>query len=145
MVPRQAISGPAAGRHGRRISQPAADTTAFFALCRRIAKRGSSLWLDTPRGSKLRAGCALARSACAAAALAGCGVAAVPLWLVRREVDAGSLELVLPEFEPSPLQVHAVWPTSRGLAARGRAFLDVLSARLAAERLTAERLTAERL
>jgi DNA-binding transcriptional LysR family regulator len=74
-------------------------------------------------------------AACAAAALAGCGVAAVPLWLVRREVDAGSLELVLPEFEPSPLQVQAVWPTSRGLAARGRAFLDVLSARLTAERL----------
>jgi DNA-binding transcriptional LysR family regulator len=74
-------------------------------------------------------------AACAAAALAGCGVAAVPLWLVRREVDAGSLELVLPEFEPSPLLVHAVWPASRGLAARGRAFLDVLGARLTAERL----------
>jgi DNA-binding transcriptional LysR family regulator len=74
-------------------------------------------------------------AACAMAALAGCGVAAVPLWLVRREVDAGSLEIVLSEFEPPPLPVNAVWPASRGLAARGRSFLDMLVGRLTGERL----------
>lgn len=89
-----------------------------------------------PRGievtGRLRVG---TLAACAAAALAGSGIAAVPLWLIRREVDAGLLELVLTEFEPPPLPVQAVWPAPRGLAARGRAFLDMLGARLTAERL----------
>lgn len=63
------------------------------------------------------------------AALAGLGIAIMPVTAqtkVKADVDAGSLEIVLPDWS-LPLGIfHAVFPTRRGLLPSVRAFLDFL-------------------
>ncbi|PKU23875.1 LysR family transcriptional regulator [Telmatospirillum siberiense] len=70
-----------------------------------------------------------------AAVLHGAGIGLAPLWQVRHDIDAGRLELLLPEFEPPPIAVSAVWPASAGAPARTRLFIEMLSHRLAGERI----------
>src|SRR6476661_2470390 len=69
------------------------------------------------------------------AAVQGLGIANSPLWQVRSLVDSGAVELVLTRFEPPPMPVHAVWPTTKLLPAKIRLFVEHLAARLKAERL----------
>jgi DNA-binding transcriptional LysR family regulator len=69
------------------------------------------------------------------AAAQGLGIANSPLWQVRPLVDRGAVELVLTRFEPPPMPVHAVWPTTRLLPAKTHLFVEHLAARLKAERL----------
>jgi DNA-binding transcriptional LysR family regulator len=68
-----------------------------------------------------------------AAVLHGAGIGLAPLWQVRQDIDDGRLEVLLPEHEPPPIQVSAVWPNSVGTPARTRLFIDMLSHRLAGE------------
>ncbi|MER8506633.1 LysR family transcriptional regulator [Mesorhizobium sp. M0199] len=65
-----------------------------------------------------------------AAAVHGLGLGYSPLWQVKHLVDDGRLELVLTEFEPVPVPIHAVWPEGRSSSAKVRAFLDLLASRL---------------
>jgi DNA-binding transcriptional LysR family regulator len=65
------------------------------------------------------------------AVLAGLGIAVVPVWLLSREIDAGSARIVLRDFAPRPLPIHAVWPARRHLPAKVRAFADFLAAEFA--------------
>ena len=60
------------------------------------------------------------------AALAGLGVAQLPRALVRADLDAGLLEPVLPQFSSLHMQVHAVFPSRRGLVPAVRGLLDAL-------------------
>ena len=69
------------------------------------------------------------------AAVRGLGIANAPLWQVRSLVDRGSVELVLTRFEPSPIPIHAVWPTTRVLPARTQLFIEFLARRLHKEQL----------
>ena len=69
------------------------------------------------------------------AAVQGLGIATAPLWQVRSLVDRGAVELVLTRFEPPPMPVHAVWPSTRLLPAKTQLFAEYLAACLKAERL----------
>ncbi|AZO68646.1 MULTISPECIES: LysR family transcriptional regulator [unclassified Mesorhizobium] len=65
-----------------------------------------------------------------AAAVHGLGLGYSPLWQIRHLVDDGRLEVVLSDFEPVPVPMHAVWPEGRSSSAKVRTFLDMLPSRL---------------
>jgi DNA-binding transcriptional LysR family regulator len=65
------------------------------------------------------------------AALAGAGLAVLPMWLVRDELETGRLQRVLAEFERPRTPVHAVLPTKGAPPNKVRAFVDFLSAHYA--------------
>ena len=64
------------------------------------------------------------------ASLAGVGLALVPDWSVKRELEAGHLERVLPEYKVSHIEfengVYGVYQQSRHLPAKVRLFVDFL-------------------
>jgi DNA-binding transcriptional LysR family regulator len=68
------------------------------------------------------------------AALAGLGIALIPAFLVRREVQKGSLQALLDGFEPKPIDLYAIYPPTRFLAAKVRLFIDFLAERFAGSR-----------
>lgn len=70
-----------------------------------------------------------------AAATAGLGIGFAPLWQVLEFVDEGQLELILPDFEPPPVPVHAVWQGGKLMPAKTRLFIDMLAAHLKTARL----------
>jgi DNA-binding transcriptional LysR family regulator len=73
-------------------------------------------------------------AACNEAVANGLGIGLAPFWQVRRMLDEGRVELVLTDFEPPPVPVHAVWVATPALPTRTRLFIDTLVARFAAER-----------
>ena len=62
-------------------------------------------------------------------ALAGVGVVQLPLLMVRDHLHDGSLMRVVPEWEPKPEIIHALFPSRRGLLPSVRALLDYLARR----------------
>jgi DNA-binding transcriptional LysR family regulator len=62
------------------------------------------------------------------AVLAGAGLAVLPMWLVREELEKGRLQRVLAEFERPRTPVHAVLPTKGAPPNKVRAFVDFLIA-----------------
>lgn len=60
------------------------------------------------------------------AALQGTGIGQIPHWLVRDDIDAGRLEVVLPDYDPWPLPVHALYPPGPVVPARVRYVIDYL-------------------
>ncbi|WP_431301898.1 LysR family transcriptional regulator [Sediminicoccus sp. BL-A-41-H5] len=63
-----------------------------------------------------------------AAILSGLGIGMVPVWhFVDREIETGRLRVLLPEHEPAPHPIHAVYPTRRFIAPKLRAMLDHLA------------------
>ena len=65
------------------------------------------------------------------AALAGFGIARLPLFACGEDLAAGRLCRVLDAWSVAERPVHAVYPTSRHLTAKVRVFLDFLAARFA--------------
>ena len=63
-----------------------------------------------------------------AAALAGIGLAYVPHFVVRQDIQRGELERVLPEFGLGAGLAHVVFPTRRGMVPAVRALIDALVA-----------------
>jgi transcriptional regulator, LysR family len=59
-------------------------------------------------------------------ALTGLGAAVVSSWAVKEDIEAGRLVHVLPEWQPSALPVHLVYPWSRYYPARLRLFLEMM-------------------
>ncbi|MDZ7323233.1 LysR family transcriptional regulator [Kosakonia sacchari] len=64
-------------------------------------------------------------------ALAGCGVALLPLWLVQTALDSHRLIHLLPEYRFAQQGVYAVYADAQHQPAKVRAFVDFLRARLA--------------
>jgi DNA-binding transcriptional LysR family regulator len=63
-----------------------------------------------------------------AAILSGLGIGMVPAWhFVDREIETGRLRILLPDYEPAPHPIHAVYPTRRFVAPKLRAMLDYLA------------------
>lgn len=60
------------------------------------------------------------------AAVGGLGVTLVPVFMACDDLRAGRLEPALEDFEMEPQGVHAVYPHSRHLSAKVRAFVDYL-------------------
>jgi DNA-binding transcriptional LysR family regulator len=67
------------------------------------------------------------------AALGGLGLAILPVWLVGPDIQRGALEIVLADHQVSPgaldTSIYAVFPHSRHLSAKVRAFVDFLHRR----------------
>ena len=61
-----------------------------------------------------------------AAAINGLGIFFGPSFIVREALDQGLLTPALAKFLPDPLAVHAVYPSSRNLSPKVRAFVDFL-------------------
>lgn len=63
-------------------------------------------------------------------AMAGVGVAQLPLNLCGESIQAGRLMVLLPDHRLPAHQLHAVFPSRRGLVPAVRAFIDALAAEL---------------
>lgn len=68
-----------------------------------------------------------------ASAVEGNGVICVYSYQVERELQQGSLALVLERFEPPPMPVHVIYAEVRLAAAKARAFVDLVVPKLKAE------------
>ncbi len=71
-----------------------------------------------------------------AAILSGLGIGMVPAWhFAEREIETGRLTRLLPDYEPAPHPIHAVYPTRRFVAPKLRAMLDYLATEFALDPL----------
>ena len=61
------------------------------------------------------------------AAIAGIGVAQLPLVLCQKDIDEGSLGIVAPGWAPCPMSIYALYPSRHHLTHAGRLFLTALS------------------
>ncbi|MGX1175461.1 LysR substrate-binding domain-containing protein [Pseudomonas sp. R151218B TE3479] len=64
------------------------------------------------------------------AALAGCGIAQLPSWLVRRQLEDGTLVEVLPQLATDGLAINLAWQKSREKLPKVAAVLEALTANL---------------
>ncbi|WP_300760077.1 LysR family transcriptional regulator [Janthinobacterium sp.] len=60
------------------------------------------------------------------AALAGHGLAQLPVWLVETELASGRLQMVLEPYATAGMPLYAAWPASRAMTARLRLVIDTL-------------------
>ena len=67
------------------------------------------------------------------AVLGGMGVGLMPLAYCHAELSSGQVVQVLPDWQSPAGQLHAVYPSRRGLLPAVRAFLDFLAEHLSAE------------
>lgn len=61
--------------------------------------------------------------------LAGAGIALLPSYLVAAALSSGALVRLLPDWEPEPLGIHAVYTSRRHQPLLLRSFVDFLAAR----------------
>lgn len=61
------------------------------------------------------------------AILAGMGIALVPVRLLGNHMTDGHLKSVLPDYQPAPFPIHAVYRRSRFQPAKVKAFIDSLA------------------
>lgn len=64
------------------------------------------------------------------AAVAGIGIARLPLWMVDTEIKTGSLHRVLEKHPLPAFGIHAVFPTARQIPTKVRLFVDFLQTEL---------------
>jgi DNA-binding transcriptional LysR family regulator len=57
----------------------------------------------------------------------GGGLTRVLAYQAAEAIKAGRLRIVLAKFEPPPLPIHIVYPTSRLLSAKVRTFIDLVT------------------
>lgn len=69
-------------------------------------------------------------------ALSGVGVAILAQWMVRRDLEKNRLVRLLPEWEPQPVQLNALYPTRLSSSPKVRAFLEFVRERRPEEALT---------
>ena len=67
------------------------------------------------------------------AALGGQGITKLPTFLVGPDIEAGRLEVVLPDFPPTELAIYALYAPNKYLAAKSRVFIDFLVDRFGPE------------
>lgn len=72
-------------------------------------------WFRTADGEQIRA-----------AVSANMGLAQVPQWMFAAEIIAGTIQLVLRDYEPDPIVISAVHPAGRRVPTRLRIFIDYL-------------------
>lgn len=95
-VPEMTVTDPAGSEH---VYQPKPGTTAIVA----------------DNSATLRA-----------FALTGQGVAILPQWLIQEDLDAGRLQRLLPVFRFAQQGVYALYPDTRHLPLKVRAFIDFM-------------------
>lgn len=62
-----------------------------------------------------------------AAVLAGLGIAVSPVWLFGDALHDDNLQIILKNYQPVPLPIHAVYRRGRFVPAKVRCFIDFLS------------------
>lgn len=60
------------------------------------------------------------------AVVAGVGIAVTPLWLVHDALTQGKVKEILTDYDPTPLEIHAVYPDRRFVPRRVGLFIDHL-------------------
>lgn len=70
---------------------------------------------------------------CVAAACAGHGIAQEPAFAAAEALEAGRVVAVLEQHEPEPLNSYAVYPHTKHLPSKVRAFVDFMAARAASD------------
>ncbi|SDJ17022.1 DNA-binding transcriptional regulator, LysR family [Ferrimonas sediminum] len=66
-------------------------------------------------------------------ALAGSGLAVLPLWMVDEHLISGRLQRVMPDFTPKPLPFNAIYPQNRYVPLKVRCFIDFLKQKLSGD------------
>lgn len=61
------------------------------------------------------------------AALLGHGISMHPRYMVDQDLQDGRLQIVLPEYRPTELEIYAVFPSRKNMPARVRTFLGFLT------------------
>src|SRR3989344_501624 len=61
---------------------------------------------------------------------AGCGIAQLPTWLIKRQLEEGTLVEVLPHLATDGLAINLIWPKSRQALPKVSALLEALAAGL---------------
>lgn len=61
------------------------------------------------------------------AVLSGLGIAVAPVWMFGEDIYRGNLQVVLQNYQPTPLPIHGVYRRSRYYPAKIRCFLDFLA------------------
>ena len=64
------------------------------------------------------------------AARAGAGVAIMPEFIIADDLAAGRMAIVLPEWSTTQAELYAVYPSTRNLSPKVRAFLEFVVARM---------------
>jgi len=62
-----------------------------------------------------------------AAVLSGLGIAVAPVWMFGDEIYRGDIKVVLQDYQPTPLQIQAVYRRSRFYPAKITCFIDFLA------------------
>lgn len=65
------------------------------------------------------------------AVLRGMGLSYTPLWLFEREIASGEVQVLLADWQATPLPIHLVAPPARRDAGKVRAFMEFAAGRLA--------------
>jgi DNA-binding transcriptional LysR family regulator len=58
------------------------------------------------------------------AALAGMGIAVVPIWLVDKNLERGDLKIILGGYKPVPIAIHAAYPDRHYVPNKVRYFIE---------------------
>ncbi|MCC3585056.1 LysR family transcriptional regulator [Microcoleus sp. PH2017_30_WIL_O_A] len=61
------------------------------------------------------------------AVLSGVGIAVCPVWLFGELLTANCLSVILKDYQPTPLPIHAVYRRGRFVSAKVRCFIDYLT------------------
>jgi len=64
------------------------------------------------------------------AVLAGQGIAVVPIWLIHDYIQSGQVKVILDNYLPTPLEIHAIYPERRFVPAKVSSFLDYIREKL---------------
>lgn len=64
------------------------------------------------------------------AAVKGCGIAILPVFIAAEDLERGALRAILADYKPPPLALYAVYPPTRHLALKVRLFIDFLVERM---------------
>jgi len=93
---------------------------------------GSSDWRFLDGGREIRIGCmprftTNSSDAAIRYAVDGGGLTRVLAYQAAAALKAGKVKVVLEKFEPPPQPIHIVYPTSRLLSAKVRAFIDLVN------------------
>jgi DNA-binding transcriptional LysR family regulator len=72
--------------------------------------------------------------------LGGLGIGVIPIWLFNDdEITRGAVRIILRDFEPTSLPIHAVYPSRRLVPTKVRAMIEFLAAEFGLNPLLSDR------
>jgi DNA-binding transcriptional LysR family regulator len=95
------------------IGLPGTDSACSFEKNGRVV----SVKADAPLSANIR-------EAAVAGAVAGIGIVACSLWGCRAELKSNALVQILKDWDMGAAEVHAVYPSGRGVKTAARSFVD---------------------